>query len=312
MQVYKKIKALGTEVEFYLASDKKVDFNQDLRELEVLVANFEKSFSRFKENSELSLLNNSVGDFKASQGLINILSLAKEFYAVTNNIFDPTILNVLENMGYNTSFDSINLNKKSKQTENKNTKIDFTQVIIDSKNNLVNKPIDLKIDLGGIGKGYIVDLLVKNIKSKGYQNFWISCGGDMYLAGKTDDNKFYQVGVQNPAQLDKDIFNLTVIDKELAVATSGVAKRQWSDKGITYNHVIDPRTGLSVANNLLAVTVVSDETVKADIFAKTVLILGKEAGLEFINKQKNTEALIIDRNLELGLSKNINKYLTKI
>jgi thiamine biosynthesis lipoprotein len=311
MQAYKKIKALGTEVEFYLASDKKLDFNQDLRELELLVDNFEKRFSRFKENSELSLLNSSINSFKSSGDLINILIVAKEFYQITEGIFDPTILNTLESSGYDKSFDLIDSDKLVKHSNNL-VSIDFNQVIIDRKNKEINKPFGLKIDLGGIGKGYVVDLLAKSIKNKGYQNFWVSAGGDMYLAGKTENDKLYQVGVQNPVKLESDLFNLTVIDPELAVATSGVAKRQWLNNGVSHNHVIDPRTNSSVENDLLAVTIVSDQTVKADIFAKTVLILGRDAGLNFISHQKNTECLIIDKKLEVSLSKNMNKYLTKI
>ena len=143
----------------------------------------------------------------------------------------------------------------------------------------------------------MVDLLVKKIESKGYTNFWISAGGDMYLSGLMEDKKQYQVGIQNPVKLDEDIANLLIVDEKLAVATSGVAKRQWNRGGKIYSHLIDPRTGISVDNDLIAVTIVSDKAVRADVLAKTVLILGKERGLAFINSQINKEALVIDKNL---------------
>jgi len=134
----------------------------------------------------------------------------------------------------------------------------------------------------------------------------------MYLSGVNEKKELYKVGVQNPLKLDKDIASILVIDDKLAVATSGVAKRQWKREGKIYNHVIDPRTGTSVNNDVLAVTVISDKAIKSDVFAKTILILGKEEGLKFINNQKNCEALIIDKNLDFSLSKNMNKYLTKL
>jgi len=310
--IYKKIKALGTDLEFYLQSDVHRNFEYDLKELEFLIGNFEKRFSRFNEASELSLLNKAGGIFKASSELINLLLLAKDFYKTTDGIFDPTILRSLEKQGYNKSFDSAEFNTSIIEPDVSSVKIDFSQVTLDPKNNLVTLPAGLKIDLGGIGKGYIVDVLVKKIKAKGYHNFWISAGGDMYLSGVDQENKPYQVNVQNPEELTKNLFNLTVTNHELAVATSGVAKRQWLNNGKKYHHIIDPRTGLSVDNEVLAVTVVSSQVVKADIYAKTVLILGKEQGLEFINQQDNSEALIISRNLEVSLSKNMNNYLTTI
>jgi thiamine biosynthesis lipoprotein len=311
MQIYKTIKALGTEMDFYLQSDTDANFNKDLAELEKIIIDFEGSFSRFILTSELNLFNQSSGSFWASTELINILLSARNFYHTTKGIFNPSILPDLERVGYDKSFNLIEPNNDKKVLSQEYKKNDFDLVSIDVANNLISKPANLKIDLGGIGKGYIVDLLIKKIESRGYANFWISAGGDIYLSGLTENKEPYQIGIQNPLKLDEDIASLVVLDAKLAVATSGITKRKWKREGKTYNHIIDPRTGTSVANDLLAVTVISDLAIKTDVFAKTVLILGKEAGLEFINKQDNTEALIIDKNLEFSLSRNMNKYLIK-
>jgi FAD:protein FMN transferase len=312
MEVYKTIKALGTEVEFYLQSENSDNFDNDLFELEKLITGFENSFSRFILTSELSLFNASSDSFWASKEFINILLLARDFYHQTKGIFNPSILSDLERIGYDKSFNLIspsdNKNVASREYGNNN----FDLINIDLENNLITKPAKLRIDFGGIGKGYIVDLIADILKGKGYKNFWISAGGDMYLSGLTEEKKNYQVGVQNPLKLDTDIAKLLVIDDSLAIATSGIAKRQWRREGKLFNHVIDPRTGTSVSNDILAVTIISDKAIKSDVFAKTVLILGKEKGLEFINNQDNTEALIIDKNLEFIMSKNLNKYLIKL
>lgn len=309
MQAYKKIKALGSEIEFYLQSDETHNFENDLSELETKINNFEQQFSRFKYTSELSQLNQATGKFVVSEEMMKILLLAKSFNEITGGIFDPTILKTLENHGYDKSFDSSNFNQCN-QVAVKSEKINFSEIVVDVQNNSVSRPENLKIDFGGIGKGYIVDEIVKNLKNKGYKNFWVSAGGDMYLSGRDENHEAFKVGVQNPLELDKDLFNVNVSD--MAVATSGIAKRRWQKNNRSVNHIIDPRTGTSVDNDLLAVTVISDKTVKSDIFAKTVLILGREAGLEFINNLENTEALIIDNQLGFSISKNINKYLTKL
>lgn len=312
MQAYKTIRALGTEVEFYLQSDTKRDFEADLTELEKIVTDFEASFSRFILTSELSLFNQSTGSFWSSAEFIDILIEARNFYHLTKGIFNPSILPDLERVGYDKSFNLLDVDSAKVVVPQEYRNNNFDLINIDTESNLVTKPADLKIDLGGIGKGYVVDVLVKNIIDKGYKNFWISAGGDMYLSGVNEKKEFYKVGVQNPLKLDKDIASILVIDDKLAVATSGVAKRQWKRKGKIYNHVIDPRTGTSVSNDVLAVTVISDKAIKSDVFAKTILILGKEEGVKFINNQKNCEALIIDKDLKFSLSENMNKYLTKI
>ncbi|MFA5886915.1 MAG: FAD:protein FMN transferase [Patescibacteria group bacterium] len=313
MQAYKKIQALGTEVEFYLQSDLKIDLEPDFLELSLLIDKFDQLFNRFSASSELSRLNKATNNFQANPELTKILLVAKDFYNLTGGIFDPTILRTLEEQGYDRSFDSLDLGGSNELIERRPKTIDFKQIIINAENNFITKPPELKIDLGGIGKGYIVDKLVKHLKDKGYKNFWISAGGDMYLSGLTADGQTYQIGVQNPLKIASDLFNIAMTAQELAVATSGIAKRQWSDKhGHRFNHLIDPRTRSSVNNGLLAATVISDQVVKADIYAKTILILGEKEGISFIDQQENSEALIIDRNLKVSLSKNMNKYLTKI
>lgn len=312
MQAYKTIRALGTEVEFYLQSDTKRDFEADLAELEKIVSDFEAAFSRFILTSELSVFNQSSGSFWSSEEFIDILLEARNFYHLTKGIFNPSILPNLERIGYDKTFSLLEADSAKAIVSQEYKNNNFDLINIDTESNLITKPADLKIDLGGIGKGYIVDVLVKNIVDKGYKNFWISAGGDMYLSGVNEKKELYKVGVQNPLKLDKDIASILVIDDKMAVATSGVAKRQWKREGKTYNHVIDPRTGTSVNNDVLAVTVISDKAIKSDVFAKTILILGREEGLKFINNQKNCEALIIDKNLEFSLSENMNKYLTKL
>jgi len=311
MEIYKKIKALGSEIEIYLQSDTQSNFDEDLAAFEFLINTFEKKFSRFINDSELNLLNKSDKPFKSSSELINLLLLAKHFYQKTDGIFDPTILKALENQGYDKSFAAKDFNKREIKREELPEKIDFNEVIIDAENKLVTLDSNIKIDLGGIGKGYIVDAAVALFKNKAYKNFWISAGGDMYLSGVNSESKFFKVGVQNPLKLENNIFNIEVTH-EMAVATSGIAKRQWLNGGHKYNRIIDPRTGLSVNNKILAVTVISNHAVKADIYAKTVLILGKEKGLAFINEQAETEAVITLENLEFSFSKNMSKYLTKI
>jgi len=187
MQAYKKIKALGTELEFYLQSELKRNFDLDFLELEKIVNDFENSFSRFILSSELSLLNRSTDSFWASPTLIDILQTAHKFYSLTAGIFNPAMLTSLERIGYDRSFDLIDSNDTAEVSPKTNEPVNFDLLTIDIDNNLISKPADLKIDLGGIGKGYLVDLLVKSLNIKGYKNFWISAGGDMYLSGLSED-----------------------------------------------------------------------------------------------------------------------------
>jgi len=305
MFFFREIKALGTEIEIYLQSKETKNFELDFVEMVKIITDFEQAFSRFKDDSEISQLNSANDTFVASSELINMLLLAKKYNQITEGIFDPTILQSLESLGYKKSFPFTDSNDTSQER----SEINFQRVIIDEDNKTISKPAGLKIDLGGIGKGFLVDKLVAVIKEKGYESFWISAGGDMYLRGLTETNEAHQVAVQNPLELNKDITHIQVPESGIAVATSGIAKRQWTKNGRTYHHLIDPRTGLSTDNNLLAVTITADSVVKADIFAKTVFILGQIRGLDFINEHDGVEGLMINKGGEIIMSEGMHNQI---
>ncbi|MFC1730782.1 FAD:protein FMN transferase [candidate division KSB1 bacterium] len=311
MQFFKKFDALGTGIELWLDSNQTRDSVNDLETIEKQVVEFEKTFSRFLEESELSQLNKTDGQFKASSEMMVLLKLAKDFYKRTDGLFDPTVARPLEKLGYNKSFHTLgelSSEKESSEPDDLRNDVDFEKVVIDDQNSTVSIPSNIKIDLGGIGKGYIVDILAKQLVEWGYENFWISAGGDMFLSGQKD-GKSHQVGVQNPLKHDEDLLDIEVRDNHLAVATSGTTKRHWSKEGKIWHHIIDPQTGLSAENDLLAVTVVCTNIIEADVFAKVAFVLGKEKGLDFINKQKNVEGLIIDKDLNVILSREMSDYL---
>lgn len=313
MQYFEKIRALGTDVEIYLQAKIAKDFKTDIAEIKNLIINFEKSFSRFLDTSEVSRLNKTDGKFSASAEMIKIMLKAKKFHLETAGIFDPTILQTLKNVGYGKSFSLLDSDKSQwnnhKLSNGLNDEIGFQKIIIDKREGTILKPIGTQIDLGGIGKGYIVDMIVELIDKKGYDNYWISAGGDMHVSGQTEIGQLWQIGIQNPRALDKDIAKIQVPISGLAIATSGVAKRQWTINGQIKHHLIDPRTGDSAKNDLLAVTIITDTVTRADVYAKTVFILGPKKGIDFINEHQTVEGLLIDKNNKIILSKNISNYL---
>jgi thiamine biosynthesis lipoprotein len=170
------------------------------------------------------------------------------------------------------------------------------------------RPSEFRLDLGGFAKGYIVDLLGATI-FRGVKNFLISAGGDIWAVGNQEGAKGWDVAVQNPLTPEENIFFLNTRGKRLGIATSGILERAWQKGDFKAHHIIDPSSGLPVENNILSVTVISTDAVKADIFAKTVLILGTEKGLEFIEKEKDSACIIFTKEQGTIISSRANNYL---
>ena len=280
-------------------------------EVENSARDFERQFSRFDETSELSALNSSSGKkIKVSKKMIDLLTKAKEAYLKTQGIFDPTVLVSLKNIGYDKTFKDIQKSTLQVSTikEKFKNRISFDNLKIDQKNQIIESPSGLSLDLGGIAKGYWVDETSK-ILNKHSENFFLSAGGDIFIKGKNEEQNSWTMGIQNPLELDSDIATLTLPKQGFGVATSGIVKRHGVNDNFSWHHIIDPRTGLPAKNSILSVTTIANSAMDADIMAKTILILGIKKGLALINSMRDYECIIIDKDLRIHSSKGTKKFL---
>lgn len=312
MKIYEKIKSMGTDVEVFISTEDKEFAKEKIKWLKKTLFYFENRFSRFIKNNELDKFNSSgSGVFLASPIMADILKKGQRMHDITGGVFNPAIAASLENLGYDRDFGDLKkIDKDNSNFKKKAVKGLFSDIVISEDNLIFKKSGDLKIDLGGIGKGYVVDLLVREFE-KHFSDFWISAGGDMFLVGKNDGQN-WRVKIQNPFDLENNIAAAIEIKKsKMAVATSGIAKRQWQKDGKTFHHLIDPKTRLPVENDVLSVTVIAFDTLTADVFAKTVVIMGIKKGINFIDNQADSECLIIDKGMNFHLSENMPEYLVK-
>ncbi len=142
-------------------------------------------------------------------------------------------------------------------------------------------PLGIRIDLGGIAKGFIVDQVAEQLSTT--RDYLVDAGGDIFASGFGDDGRPWRVGIGDPFVPGQ---HLQVVElRDAAIATSSVVSRRWRTTSGTAHHIIDPRTGLPVENDVACVTVIAPSTTAADIFAKTALILGPDEGSRFLDSQ---------------------------
>lgn len=310
MLVSHQFHAFDTDISIAAVSEN-INIKNIFQKIETNAEIFEKKFSRFDSKSELNKINyKKTKQIKVSKEMLDLLSKAKQAFRKTKGLFDPTILTSLENIGYNKTFSKIdqkNISLPEIKTKFK-TRIPFSRLRINKKNQIIASPPSLLIDLGGIAKGYWVDKIVP-LLNKYSDSFWISAGGDIFIKGKKENGNLWEVGVQNPLNLDNDILTLNVPSHGIGIATSGITKRHGKNGKIFWHHIIDPHSGIPVKNDILSVTVLTNSTTNADIIAKTILILGIQQGLAKINTMRNYECIIIDKKSKIHVSKGIKKFL---
>ncbi|MCA9386846.1 FAD:protein FMN transferase [Candidatus Dojkabacteria bacterium] len=229
-----------------------------------------KKFTRFNEDSELSNLNRQSGKWvKVSEELVFLVEYMLNMSKKTDGAFDPTIIDFLEVYGYDKNYDFSKLeNPKLDKlvADIAKKKRSWKDIEVDKKENKIKLVEGQRIDLGGIGKGYAIDLAFDHLK-KTSDNFLINAGGDIRSNGKNNEDKFWVVELKTP---DGSAGQLEL--KNMSLSSSG----SWARKVKQFHHLIDPRLGKPAEKNYSTVFVLGETSIQTDTWATALFILGQE------------------------------------
>jgi thiamine biosynthesis lipoprotein len=240
----------------------------------------EKVISRFDKKSELTKLNDNLGVFYPVSK--DILYLAKKYliyYKESDGIFDPRILDTLEKIGYKEDF------KKNTFLENN---IDLNQNIFNKslENDLILDNEEVKfnkrMDFAGLAKGYITDKVANFLISKGWENFLVDSGGDMYASGKNRYDRKWGIALEGSQNEDKIMLEIS----NQGLATSGNTRKTWKIGDKKVHHLINPEKLDDFNFDIKTVTVVAENTELADAWAKVLFLMDIERGIEWANKKE--------------------------
>jgi len=263
----------------------------------------EARFTRFSDGSELSELNRSGGRwFEASPEMFDVVSKAVRLHQQTRGLFDPSILNALESAGYDRSFDRIREQGGAAAVAApvKPNVYGFSQVRLDSIRRRIWLPPNLRIDLGGIAKGWIAERAAQALAAWS-SACMVNAGGDSFLVGLPAGKPCWRFTLEDPADPERGIAVLKV--KPGAIVTSTTTRRRWQQAGRVQHHLIDPRTLQPASTDWLSVTVLAPHAAEAEVYAKSILIAGSAQALELAGtaSQAGTaiEFIAVDQNKEL-------------
>lgn len=308
-------KAMNTKVQTWLYSQTDSEVLVDVQRL---FNSIECRLSRFDPASELSQLNASTQEaFQASPTLLDALEVALWAAEATGGLYDPTILKSLEKAGYDRSFDRLetatpyqfsNPVATKPNGHSRTSVFNFRSVQLNRAKREIYKPIGVRLDLGGMGKGWTVDRAADRLQGLG--PFLVNAGGDVFAYQSPPGQKGWAIDLIHPRQPEQFMARLYL--HHHALATSTTAKRRWQYRGQTMHHLIDPRTGQPAQTDALSVTVVADRTVTAEIYAKVVLILGAAPGLAYLQNLPGIEGLIYTANSEILYTTGLAELLERV
>lgn len=184
--------------------------------------------------------------------------------------------------------------------------IDYRHIKLNSEDKSIfirNK--GTKIELGAIGKGFIANQMKAYLIEQGVHSGIVNAGGDLCLWGKNERSETWNIAIADPEKKESMIAWMPVPSG--AVATSGSYERYALIDGKKYAHIINPKTGYPV-EGLKSVTVLSPDVELCDAIATAVFLLGKEKGLEFVNRHKELQCFIVDEEGLFHYSDNLQKH----
>jgi thiamine biosynthesis lipoprotein len=247
-------RAMGTAVELHLDAERA---DAALLAAEAEFARLEKLLSRFLPDSELSRLNRG-GELAAGPDQLAVVEAALTARDLTAGRFDPTVHDALVAAGYDRSFELLPAGAGSPVLVGTTC---GGGVAIDRATASIRLDPGVRLDLGGIAKGYAADRALAILAEAGPA--LVDAGGDIAVTGRP-----WPVGVETSAG------TITLELSDGALATSGRDRRRWSATGGERHHLIDPATGLPAKGGLLRVTALAATAAEAEVLAKALFLAG--------------------------------------
>jgi FAD:protein FMN transferase len=279
---------MGTRITVELWADDKAKAEQAIDAVLAEMRHIDDSMSTYKPASEVSQVNAHAADgpMPISKELFDLLTTAKEYSVITDGAFDITYASV----GYMYDFRK-RIRPDEAQIAHALPAVNYRHVLLDPKKLTVQfSQKGVRIDLGGIAKGYSVDCGINVLKTLGFTRAYVSAGGDSRIIGDRF-GKPWVVGIRDPRKGPGEVIaRVPLVDA--AISTSGDYERFFDENGVRYHHIIDPHTGHS-ASKVRSATVIGPYATRTDGLSKTAFVLGPEKAMEIYNRIDDIDAIIV-------------------
>lgn len=279
-----------------------------LKQVPVWFEAWEQTLSRFRPDSELNQFNQSSGKpFKMSQTCWEVMELSIQVENETEGLVTPTILQSLEMAGYDRSFDGLPSDQEGPVFNGSQFGTLSETVIFNQNEQIALLPPGLRIDFGGVAKGWAVQQAMLRLAK--YGPVMVNGGGDIAISQPLKDGSPWPIGVENPFNQDEEQILFSVTSG--GIATSGRNRRKWMKNGQWQHHLIDPRLSMPAESDVMTATVIAPDVQQAEMATKVIFLLGSREGLTWLQARPEMAALIYKTDGQLIQSDNMESYILR-
>ena len=282
------IDLMGTRVSVELWADDEVRGRELVGDVMREYRRVDDAMSTYKPESEISQVNAHAAEapMAISEELFGLVQRSLELSVASRGAFDITY----DSVGYLYDFRA-RQRPTAQQIEEHLGAVDYRHVVLDrERRTIFFKAAGVRINLGGIAKGYVVERAAAMLRARGVTHALLNAGGDTRVIGDRRGQPWI-VGIRHPRVADQVVTRLPLVDE--AISTSGDYERYFEENGRRYHHIINPATGRPT-EGILTVTVIGPDGTLTDGLDTAIFVLGVEEGLRLIESYPEYETIIVD------------------
>ncbi len=259
-------------------------------------------YNEYEGTVNLYTINHTEGPVKADRKIIDLLLYAKNLNNSTAGAFNIAMGSVLSiwheyrerasNAPQNAELPPYELLTEA------SAHTDIDDIIIDEKEmTVMRQDSELKIDVGGLAKGYAAEMTAKMLEERGIEGYLLNLGGNVRAIGSKPDGKPWNVGIENPDSLSDEAYIAQLEIESSSLVTSGSYQRYYEYNGKRYHHIIDPKT-LMPSEYYLSVSVHTKDSALADALSTALFVTPYKEGLALVEALEGVEAMWVFNNNE--------------
>lgn len=276
----------------------------------------DKAFERLEEiedkmsativTSEVSKINASAGNepVQVSPDTYFVLQEAKHHAEISKGAYEPTIGPLVKLWNIQSEDEGRDWIPSPEDIEKSKRLINYNDLELLDDNKVFLREKGMKLDLGGIVKGYATDEVRRILLENGVNAAIIDLGGNIYAHGAKADDIPWNIGIQNPLEVTGEYLGVIEI-KDKSIVTSGDYERFFEYNGKRYHHIIDRNTGYPSDSEITGVTIISDRSIDGDALSTTLFVLGVDKSMELVDSIDGVDAIFITKDKSIYTTSNI-------
>ncbi len=268
-----------------------------MKQIESRVNELDSLLSTTDSGSEIYKVNeNSTG--KISPTTKDLLEKALVLCEETGGLLDISIYPIVKLWGFTTGSYTVPNEEEIMETLEK---VDYRNITIGDERVTIKQ--NMQIDLGSLAKGYAGDEIISTLKAAEVKSAILNLGGNVQTVGTRPDGKDWKIGIRDP--FTKDVIAVVEVNGKCVVTSGGYERYFTDDDGKKYGHIMDPRTGYPVSNNLVSVSIVGESGLYSDALSTSLYVLGFDEAVNYWKEKKDFEAIIITEEKEVYITPNL-------